>query len=282
MRSYLFFILLLSACTHKTPWFKHSKPKSDFQENHIVIIVPSYNNSEWYRFNLDSILSQNYTNFEAFYIDDCSTDNTGILVKNYIKKHTFKNITLILNKRRHGALANIWNAIQQCRPTDIIINLDGDDWFSHTNVLSTINTFYQTNDIWLTYGQFQNWPTQKIGWCKPVPSEVIKNNQFREFGFWYAQPRTYYAWLAQKIQPKDLVNPKTNDFYTIAGDVALMFPLIEMAGNHSMHIPEVLCYRNVKTALNDFKIHQKEQITFTEEIKKKNKYLPLEKSDLSV
>ena len=41
-----------------------------------VVIVPSYNNSEWVERNLRSIFEQKYDNFRVIYIDDASTDGT--------------------------------------------------------------------------------------------------------------------------------------------------------------------------------------------------------------
>ena len=55
-------------------------------EKHIVVVVPSRNNSQWYKKNLDSVLNQKYSNYQVIYIDDQSTDNNGILVENYLKK----------------------------------------------------------------------------------------------------------------------------------------------------------------------------------------------------
>src|SRR5437868_3721405 len=55
-----------------------------YPEKNMVIIIPSYNNCKWYERNLQSALSQNYTNFRVIYTDDCSTDGTGGLVEQYL------------------------------------------------------------------------------------------------------------------------------------------------------------------------------------------------------
>lgn len=238
----------------------------------MVVVIPSYNNCMWYRYNLDSIIRQKYPAMRIIYIDDCSTDNTGALVQEYIKKHNIACITLIRNKKRRGALANLWRAITLCKPNEIIVNVDGDDWLANDQVLAYLNHLYQTNDIWLTYGQFRNWPTAETGWCRQIPMHIIKKNAFRAYGFWFAQPRTYYAWLAQRINPKDLTNPKTNDFYRVAGDVALMFPLVEMAGEHIHFIKNVLYVRNVQTPINDFKCHLNEQLNITQYLQTQKPY----------
>src|SRR3989304_2120498 len=61
---------------------KNVQPK---KEKHFVVIVPSYNNKDWYQKNLDSIFMQKYTNYHVVYIDDVSTDGTGDLVEKYVQ-----------------------------------------------------------------------------------------------------------------------------------------------------------------------------------------------------
>ena len=66
----------------------------------IVVIIPSYNNINWYRKNLDSVFAQDYSNFTVVYIDDKSSDGTAAAVKDYIKEHGIDHkITLICNTK---------------------------------------------------------------------------------------------------------------------------------------------------------------------------------------
>ena len=60
------------------------------QEKPIVIVIPSYNNKDWYEKNLKSVLTQNYKNYRIIYLDDVSTDRTGELIKKFIKKIILK------------------------------------------------------------------------------------------------------------------------------------------------------------------------------------------------
>lgn len=263
------FLLFLSSCSKQKNHFKSTKI---INNKKFVIVIPSYNNQTWYKYNLDSVYNQNYKSFRVIYIDDKSTDETYNLVKNYIKTNKRENKTILIkNKNNMGALANHYNAILLSQDDEIIVSLDGDDWFANDNVLQYLNEIYQDPNIWMTYGQFKNWPTNQIGWCKPIPEKVIERNKFREFGFCMAQPRTYYVWLAKKIKKEDLLD-KNNNFYKIAGDVALMFPMIEMAGERFKFISDVLCIRNVCNSLNDFKINKEIQKIITRKIRKKEKY----------
>ena len=57
------------------------------EEKHFVIVCASYNNKDWYRWNLDSLINQDYKNYHIMYIDDFSTDGTGALVAKYIQEN---------------------------------------------------------------------------------------------------------------------------------------------------------------------------------------------------
>jgi cellulose synthase/poly-beta-1,6-N-acetylglucosamine synthase-like glycosyltransferase len=48
----------------------------------VVVIIPSYNNAEWYDKNLSSVFAQDYQNYKVVYMDDNSDDDTYKLVVN--------------------------------------------------------------------------------------------------------------------------------------------------------------------------------------------------------
>src|SRR5258708_6051747 len=51
----------------------------------MAIVIPSYNNEKWYEKNLQTVLNQQYSNYRILYVNDCSTDDTGNLVEQYLK-----------------------------------------------------------------------------------------------------------------------------------------------------------------------------------------------------
>ena len=135
-------------------------------ERSIVVVIASYNNKDWYKRNLDSVFSQKYTNYRVIYVDDASPDGTGELVEQYIKEHKQEEkFTLLCNQERLGALANQYTAITSCDDMAIIVILDGDDWFAHDQVLAYMNNVYADTNVWLTYGQFKEYPSNKVGFC---------------------------------------------------------------------------------------------------------------------
>lgn len=244
-------------------------------EKAFVIVIPSYNNKEWYKLNLDSVLSQDYHNYRVIYIDDVSPDGTGKLVQEYLKeKDKTHLVTLIQNEKRSLALANIYKAIWTCDPQEIIVTVDGDDWLANDRVLSYLNTVYSDPDVWTTYGQFTYYPQGTLGCAKQIPQDVIRRNGVRQYPGGPTHLRTFYAGLFQKIQKEDFLH--NGDFYPMAWDVAFLLPIIEMAGVHSRFIPDVLYVYNTSTMMHDHVVNSGLQSELDALIRKKNKYLPLD------
>lgn len=49
----------------------------------VSVIVPSYNHARYLHQRLESILNQEYQNFELIILDDCSTDNSRTIIEQY-------------------------------------------------------------------------------------------------------------------------------------------------------------------------------------------------------
>lgn len=231
-------------------------------ENDIVVLIPSFNNSQWYKKNLNSVFNQSYTNYRIIYIDDCSTDGTTKLVETYIKeKKQEHRTTLIKNKIRVTAMENLYKAIHfECKDNEIIVKLDGDDWLAHNNVLQRINQEYQDPNIWLTYGNYQDLPNHKKKgdlYCKPISNEFLNNGGTRKVDkiiqiYAPGHPLTFKAWLFKKIKLKDIFYE--GKFPKTAYDATMNFPLIEMARNNHKFIAETLYIHNKLNPINDHKV----------------------------
>ena len=71
--------------------------KTDF--GLVSIIMPSYNSSKYIAKTIDSIINQSYTNWELLITDDCSTDNTCEIIKEYTAyNQRIKLFTFLENK----------------------------------------------------------------------------------------------------------------------------------------------------------------------------------------
>ena len=74
-----------------------------FLKKNFVFVIPSYNNQDYYKKNLDSVINQTYKNWHIIYIDDASTDNTNTLVREYVKQNNISDkVTIVTNEKNHS------------------------------------------------------------------------------------------------------------------------------------------------------------------------------------
>lgn len=241
-----------------------------------VILIASYNNEKYVKDNILSAL-QDYPEeyYRIIYIDDASTDTTYTLAQEIIttinKPHL---ITLIHNETNMGAQYNHWNTIQNFIDDDeIVVILDGDDLLAGGWVLAFLNDIYSNNDIWLTYGQYQELNDKHIGFNKPMPEHIVKHNNFREWPHIPSHLRTFYAKLYKKIKVTDLM--LNGKFLPMCADMATMIPMIEMARDHFMFIPKVLYLYNDKNPISDWQKSRKLQQEIDHYIRRLPVYKPL-------
>lgn len=241
----------------------------------IAVLIPSYNNRQWYEHNLSSVIAQDYHNFRTIYVDDSSSDGTGELVEQFIAEHNSGNlIDLIRNPVRLGALQNLYNAIHACDDEEIVILLDGDDWFAHDRVLGKINEAYGNPECWMTYGQYRSWPDDVIGVSREIPFDITEGNKFRENEWCSSHLRSFYAWLFKLIEKKDLLSP-LGTFYHMAWDQAIMFPMLEMSGHRAKFISEVLYIYNAANPISDYKVDRQLQRSLERAIRGQKRYARL-------
>lgn len=244
--------------------------------NHFKIIIPLYNVSEWISKCIGSVISQEYRNFECIIIDDISTDNSAEIIKELIKDDD--RFTFIENKEKCFALKNIYEGIKMSSPSkeDVIVTLDGDDWFASTKVLSILNSVYKMNKCWLTYGSYIDYPNGNKGvFARQVPYQIVKENSFRQHEWCFSHLRTFKYHLWEKIKREDLLDQDGN-FYKMTWDLAFMFPMLEMAGEKTQYIDDILYVYNCANPLNDHKVDHNTQLKLEQYIRGKEPYDRLE------
>lgn len=244
--------------------------QAELSQKRIVVVTCSFNNKKFYQWNLDSIFSQQYDNHHLIYVEDNSPDGTDELVREYIDTHDLHDkVFYIHNQDRQKALANLYRAIHMCNSTDIVAILDGDDRFSHDKVLQRVNRAYANPNIWLTYGQFRvhgGFPF----YCHPYPRNVIAQGSFRSYLNTPSHLRTFYGGLFHKIKKEDML--QGGKFFEMTYDLAMMFPMVEMARTHFAFIPDVLVDYNNANPINDHKVNKQMQRGIDRTIRGRPKY----------
>lgn len=102
----------------------------------VSVIMPTYNREKIIQFAIQSVLDQEYENFELIIIDDCSSDDSIKLIENY----NDSRIRLLrqLNNQGHSAARN--KGLQAAKG-DIITYLDSDNSWDSRYLGSVVGAF---------------------------------------------------------------------------------------------------------------------------------------------
>lgn len=93
------------------------------------IIVPIYNVEKYLRCCVDSVLAENFADYEMILVDDGSPDGCGKICDEYAGK--YPHIKVI--HQENGGLSDARNAGIRAAKGDYLIFLDSDDYWADTN-----------------------------------------------------------------------------------------------------------------------------------------------------
>jgi glycosyltransferase involved in cell wall biosynthesis len=116
-------------------------------KNTISIIVPNYNHALFLRERLESIFNQTYQDFEVILLDDCSTDNSVGILKEYSNHEKVSH--LIINSKNSGSPFKQWKKGIELAKGDWIWIAESDDVANITFLERLIET--NNTDVDLVY-----------------------------------------------------------------------------------------------------------------------------------
>lgn len=118
----------------------------------ISIVTPSYNQGQFIEEAIQSIIAQNYPNFEHIIVDNCSTDNTSSILKKY------PHLKVICES--DAGQSDALNKGFTIADGDIIGWLNADDYYL-PDCFQKVAQFYQDSpDYDLIYGDYR-WINEK-------------------------------------------------------------------------------------------------------------------------
>ncbi|WP_413693971.1 glycosyltransferase family 2 protein [Psychromonas sp. KJ10-2] len=248
-----------------------------------IIISAVYNMADELKANIEILKQQDYTNFEVYFGDDLSTDNSCQVIEENIKDD--KRFHLIKHQNKLFSMGNICTCIKAANPEDedVIVLVDGDDKLSSTDVLSYLKEVYTKQQCLMTYGSYQSNGIKDKN-CKGYPKFVARFNLFRYFKWRASHLKTFKYKLWNKINRGDLTITKAEYNKTIrrallrgkiktwlnfkkvkyedivtcchayvrrCDDKTFTLPMLEMAGERSIYIERVL-YDYARQGAHDF------------------------------
>lgn len=234
----------------------------------IHVVTTLYNCEDYIEKCIGSLMGQKYKNFKCYITDDLSTDNSVKKAENMIKGDD--RFILIKNTEKFFQPGNYDQVIRgdyNIEDNDIIVEVDGDDWLPDSKVLERVASLYENEDVWIANGRFR-YIGGSIGFAAP-PKNI---NNIRNETFTASHLRTWRAFLWRKIKVEDLKDDNGN-YWEVAGDLAFMYPMIEMAGEkHYRFMEDVNYIYNSENPLNDHKVNMGSVNKIVTKIRNKPKY----------
>jgi len=234
----------------------------------VVILTTLYNCEKFIEKCIASLKAQTFKDFTCYITDDLSTDNSVEITKKLIQGDA--RFVLIENSDKLFQPGNYDQIIRdesKVSDMDVCVEVDGDDWLPDEGTLLRVHNLYQNKMVWLANGSFQYQDGSKGFAKKPSFFTSIRKQDFA-----LTHIRTWRAFLWRQIKMEDLKDA-TGKYYEVAGDLAFMFPMFEMAGPlHYRFMKEVNYVYNEGNPLNDHKLHLSKVGEIVKEIRAKKPY----------
>jgi len=120
----------------------------------VTIGIPVYNVEKYVRRMMDSALAQTFEHIEFLVLDDCGTDDSMDIIRDYQRNHPRGKDIRIVRQLQNGGLGNARNRIiEECR-TPYLFHLDADDAIA-PNTIQLLYENAKEYDADIVYGSFE-------------------------------------------------------------------------------------------------------------------------------
>lgn len=214
-------------------------------EPKVTIVCITYNQEKYIKDAIESFLQQKTSfPFEVIISDDCSTDNTAGIIKEYAQKYP-NLIKPIFREENLGVMKNFIDTLSQVKTKYAIVN-EGDDYFSDENKLQIQYDFLEKNPQYSACFHpvkiiYENSTATEI-----FPEKKLMKSQ-KEISFAQLLQRNYvqtnsimYRWRFGEENIKDFISPDIlpGDWYVHllhaqCGNIAYLDKVMSVYRRHS-------------------------------------------------
>ena len=223
-------------------------------EPRMRVVVPARNCVRWVPTTMRSIRAQQGVDFRCVFIDDASTDGTFEKAQEIAAGDD--RIEVIQNPKQMRELVNRIEGIKRIatEPEDVVVLLDGDDWFSSDDALARLAAHYRDPRLWASHGSYRSVKRRlrdRLGIPRKAssqayPPEVHAARSYRQVPWKGCHPMTFRRFLFDQLGPRDYYGPN-GTWWLASTDQAMLFPIMELASQgHFRHLPEVFYIYNKK------------------------------------
>ena len=136
----------------------------------ISVILTSYNYEQYIKEVIESVLNQTFKDFELIIVDDCSTDNSAEIIKQF----NDSRIKFIQNDKNYGLKYSVQKALDIAHG-EWIAFLESDDlWVSNT-LETRIKYIEQYPEIGIIFNDVEEFGDEE--WLKAVENNFIRTRK---------------------------------------------------------------------------------------------------------
>lgn len=150
----------------------------------VSICVITYNSSETVIETLESIYNQTYRNIELIFSDDCSSDNTVEIVKNWLdeKRSRFQATEIITVEKNTGVTGNVNRAVKKANGK-YVKDIAGDDILLNDYTEKCVSYFEKNPeiDVLFTDVKFFSTDNSKVHENSIIDYDFFKKNATEQF-----------------------------------------------------------------------------------------------------
>lgn len=222
----------------------------------ISVVIPLYNVEKYIGECLDSLLAQTFQNFEVIVVDNCSTDLSPAIAKNYVSKFEgrFKLVKTKKNSGTPGLPRNLGFSLSR---GEYIYFMDGDDTITPTaleelytlvkkydaDVVHCEKYYHMPDELWNnTDFRAQLKPCNYLTGEKVLVTQpLIWDNNFAERMEWLLQHKLIWNTWAQLIRRDFIINNELIFCNIYAED--MVFTVCELCcAERYVVVPNVIYY----------------------------------------
>lgn len=214
-----------------------------------IVLAPFCNAGAYLAECVRSVCAQQYEDIELFLLDDASTD--GAMAQ--LPPEETRRVHRYRRDTRRGSAANLHAILRGggFDDEDVMAIVDGDDYLLGTDVFGIIDGFYERGAL-VTYGQYVT--TQgRVGHCAPYSAEEFA--QVRQAPWRASHLKTFKYAVARALFERDpdaaAFKDADGQFLAVDADLALMLPLLELAGFDRVAFNPTVVYAYRRHEAND-------------------------------
>ena len=141
----------------------------------VSILVPIYNVEKFFSRCLESLFNQTYQNIEYVFVNDCTPDNSMVVLHNFMEKYPSRaKLVRIIENTNNCGIAIVRNTLIKNATGDYVLFVDSDDWIEEDMVEKLVDKAIQTDADVVGCDYYEDYPNKSVLCKQHYPTDRIE------------------------------------------------------------------------------------------------------------